>query len=150
MEGTLKSEDNPDSLRRALVCEDDPIIRQMVATILQREKFIVDTAQDGEEGIRKIEAHRYQLLVIDLMMPKVSGYDVVKYLKDHLPPSLKRIVITTASTSALTNPFPEEICKVLAKPFEMDEFITYARDCSEDTDIRHRKKNALGGGAVDD
>lgn len=118
-------------------------------TILQREKFIVDTAQDGEEAIRKIEAHRYQLLVIDLMMPKVSGYDVVKYLKVHIPPSLKRIVITTASTSTLTNPFPEEICKVLAKPFEMDEFITYARDCSEDTDIRHRKKRAIESGTVD-
>lgn len=121
----------------------------MVATILQREKFIVDTAQDGEEAIRKIETHRYQLLVIDLMMPKVSRYDVVKYLKEDIPPSLKRIVITTTSTSALTNPFPEETCKVLAKPFEMDEFITYARDCSEDTDIRHRKKRAIESGTVD-
>ena len=135
----LTIQDSTASRRRALVCEDDQIIRQMVATILEREKFVVDMAQDGEEAIRKIEANRYQLLVIDLMMPKVSGYDVVKYLKENLPPSLKRIVITTASTSALTNPFPEEICKVLAKPFEINEFITYARDCSEDTAVRHKK-----------
>lgn len=136
-------QDSTASRRRALVCEDDQIIRQMVATILEREKFVVDMAQDGEEAIRKIEANRYQLLVIDLMMPKVSGYDVVKYLKENLPPSLKRIVITTASTSALTNPFPEEICKVLAKPFEMNEFITYARDCSEDTAVRHKKMKQI-------
>jgi len=115
------------------VCEDDKAIRQMIAAILEREKFIVDTAKDGDEAIRKIEAHRYQLLVIDLMMPKVSGYDVIQYLKKNIPPSLKRILITTAQTSALTNPFPEEICKILAKPFEMDEFITWARECSEDT-----------------
>jgi len=136
----LTVQDSTASRRRALVCEDDQIIRQMIATILEREKFVVDLAPDGEEAIRKLEAHRYQLLVIDLMMPKVSGYDVIKYLKENIPPSLKRIVITTASSSALTNPFPEEVCKVLAKPFEMDEFITFARDCSEDTAARHKKK----------
>ena len=133
-------QDSTASRRRALVCEDDQIIRQMIATILEREKFVVDMAPDGEEAIRKLEAHRYQLLVIDLMMPKVSGYDVIKYLKENIPPSLKRIVITTASSSALTNPFPEEVCKVLAKPFEMDEFIAFARDCSEDTAARHKRR----------
>lgn len=135
----------PEQLRRALVCEDDQTIRQMIATILQREKFVVDTARDGEEAIRKIVAERYHLLVIDLMMPKLSGYAVIQYLKENIPPSLKRIVITTAQTSALTNPFPEEICKVLAKPFEMDEFITWARECSEDTNTRHRKKKPVVG-----
>lgn len=112
----------------------------MIATILEREKFVVDMAPDGEEAIRKLETHHYQLLVIDLMMPKVSGYDVIKYLKENIPPSLKRIVITTASSNALANPFPEKVCKVLAKPFEMDEFITFARDCSEDTAVRHKKR----------
>lgn len=140
----MTNQDTSHSLRRALVCEDDSTIRQMVATILEREKFIVDMARDGEEAIQKIRAHQYQLLVIDLMMPKVSGYDVIEFLKENVPPSLKRILITTASTKALTNPFPEEICKILAKPFEMEEFITYARACSEDTAVRHRKKMVDG------
>lgn len=136
----MTSQDTTDSRRRALVCDDDQTIRHMIAMMLEREKFIVDTAQDGEEAIQKIVAHRYQLLVIDLMMPKVSGYDVVKYLKENIPPSLKRIVITTAAINSLTNPFPEDICKVLAKPFEMDELIAHARDCAEDTDVSQRKK----------
>lgn len=121
------------AVRRALVCEDDEMIRPMVARMLEREKFVVDTAADGEEAIEKIKAQRYQLIVIDLMMPKVGGYEVVQYLKENLPPSLKRIVVTTADSNALKSQFPEEICKVLSKPFEMSEFLTLARECSEDT-----------------
>lgn len=122
--------------RRALICEDDPAIRPMMAKILQLEGFLVDTAADGMEAIEKIDAGRYQLIVVDLIMPKMNGYEVVKYLKDHLPPSLKRIVVTTADTEALRTQFPEDICKVLAKPFEMTDFITYAKECSEDTSTR--------------
>ena len=125
--------------KRALVCEDDAAIRELVTTLLRREKFSVDTAVDGLDAIEKISQNRYQLLVIDLMMPKVSGYAVVEYLKKNIPPSLKRIVVTTAATDAIKNPFPEEICKLLAKPFEIDEFITYARQCSEDTMTRRRR-----------
>ena len=72
--------------------------------MLVREKFEVDEAEDGEEAIRKIQAHRYQLIVIDLMMPRVDGYTVVQYLKENLPPSLKRIVVTTADTAATGSP----------------------------------------------
>ncbi len=126
--------------RWALVCEDDATIRRMITTMLERENFVVDAAEDGEAAIRMIEQRRYQLLVIDLMMPKVSGYAVIDYLKENLPPSLKRIVVTTAATSALTNPFPAEICKVLAKPFDMNEFITFARTCSEDTLTRAKRR----------
>lgn len=130
-----------DDTRRALVCEDDFTIRRMITTMLEREGFVVDAAEDGEAAIRMIDQQRYQLLVIDLMMPRVSGYAVVDYLKQNIPPSLKRIVVTTAATSALQNPFPEEICKLLAKPFDMDEFITFARTCSEDT-LTRRKRTA--------
>ncbi len=126
-------------IRRALVCEDDATIRRMITTMLEREDFVVDAAEDGEAAIRMIDQERYQLLVIDLMMPRVSGYQVVEYLKQNIPPSLKRIVVTTAATSAMQSPFPEEICKVLAKPFDMDEFITFARTCSEDTLTRTKR-----------
>lgn len=125
--------------RRALVCEDDAAIRRMISAMLVREEFEIDEAGDGEEAIRLIQARRYQLIVIDLMMPKVSGYAVVQYLKENLPPSLKRIVVTTADREAITNPFPEEVCSVLSKPFDMDEFITLARNCSEDTLTRARR-----------
>lgn len=111
----------------------------MVAKMLEKEKFLVDTAADGAEAIEKIKNHRYQLIVIDLLMPKVGGYEVVQYLKKNLPPSLKRIVVTTGDSNALKNEFPEEICKVLAKPFEMKEFLTYARECSEDTLTRAKR-----------
>lgn len=111
----------------------------MLSAMLVREKFEVDEAADGEEAIRMIQDRRYQLIVIDLMMPKVDGYTVVQYLKENLPPSLKRIVVTTADTAATGNPFPEEVCSVLAKPFDMDEFISLARSCSEDTLTRARR-----------
>lgn len=116
-------------VRRALVCEDDPSIRSLVRTILRREGFEVDVAEDGREGLEKLDKGCYDVLVLDLMMPHVDGYEVVRRLSSK-PEQLKKVVIMTAVTDALRSEFPESVCTLIPKPFDIDRFTSVVRECA--------------------
>lgn len=117
-------------IRRALVCEDDKAIRSLVQVVLRREGFEVDLATDGEEGIEWIDSHCYELIVLDLSMPGVDGYGVVQHLKEQQPAHLRRIIVMTAASEAIRSDFPERICTLLPKPFDIDTLTRSVRDCA--------------------
>jgi two-component system, OmpR family, response regulator ResD len=118
--------------KRALICEDDAAIRMLVRTVVQREGFDVDMAENGREGMQKLQDGCYHLLVLDLMMPEVDGYAVVQYLKEKRNAALKRVIVMTAATEALRKDFPEPICTLLPKPFNIDALTAAVRNCARD------------------
>ncbi len=65
-----------------LVVDDEPQVRTIVATYLEREGFLVRTAEDGEEALAAIKARRPDALVLDLMLPKLNGLSVLQRLRD--------------------------------------------------------------------
>src|SRR5687768_11194659 len=77
---------------RVLVADDDHAIRQLVCTIIKREGLDVDCAADGAEAIEFLKQHEYAVVLVDLMMPRVDGFGVAAYLKQH-PPTFKPVVL---------------------------------------------------------
>lgn len=67
---------------KLLVIDDDPDIRDVLSVFLQAEGFEVITAVDGLEGLEMIKAETPDLIVLDLMMPQVDGFDVCNTLRD--------------------------------------------------------------------
>lgn len=65
-----------------LIVDDEPQVRDIVATYLERDGFLVRTAQDGEEALAAIRARRPDALVLDLMLPKINGLAVLQTLRD--------------------------------------------------------------------
>jgi DNA-binding response OmpR family regulator len=65
-----------------LLAEDDRFLRKAAETMLKRHGFTVTTAGDGEEALRLARAAPPGLLLLDLIMPKLQGFDVLKALKD--------------------------------------------------------------------
>jgi two-component system copper resistance phosphate regulon response regulator CusR len=61
---------------RALVVEDDPVIADQVANLLSKQRFEVDLAYDGDEGLDKVLIHRYAVVVLDVMLPGLDGWSV--------------------------------------------------------------------------
>lgn len=119
------------SLRmHALIAEDDPSIRALVQTVVKREGFDVDLASDGEAAIERLENRCYDLVLLDLMMPGMDGYAVVRQVKERWPARLPRIIIMTALTEAIKNDFPEAVCGVLSKPFDIDKLSALVHDCA--------------------
>ncbi len=68
------------SLKRILYMEDDPGLSRLLQKSLQRRGFSVDTAADGEEGLRMLAAESYDLLLVDYNMPFLGGIDVIRAL----------------------------------------------------------------------
>ena len=105
---------------RVLVVDDEPAIRALIAKIVQRAGFAVDVARDGAEAIEKLRGGGYSVLVVDLMMPVMDGYDVVCHIRAAGIHNLAIIVITAGDTAAIRRLDPSMVHSVLRKPFDID------------------------------
>jgi CheY-like chemotaxis protein len=85
---------------RVLVVDDEPAIRALVAKIVERAGLQVDTAADGVEAIEKMAAHSYEVVVLDLMMPRVDGFGVVEHVRQNMDEKPALIVATAGDLSA--------------------------------------------------
>ncbi|WXG42092.1 MAG: response regulator [Candidatus Freyarchaeum deiterrae] len=77
---------------RILVIDDDESIRMVLKTILEDEGYIVETAEDGNEAIRKTKANFYNLALIDIRLPDMEGTKLLTAMKETFPPMVKIIV----------------------------------------------------------
>ena len=69
------------TIHRILLAEDDRFLRKAAETMLKRSGFTVIAAPDGEEALRLAREHIPDLMLLDLIMPKMQGFDVLKELK---------------------------------------------------------------------
>jgi CheY-like chemotaxis protein len=105
---------------RVLVVDDEAAIRALVAKIIERAGYTVDTARDGREAIDKLQVSEYDVLVIDLMMPNVDGYGVVDFLRERGGPQPAVILVTAADSAAVRRLDGALVHSVLRKPFDID------------------------------
>jgi CheY-like chemotaxis protein len=83
-----------------LVVDDDLHVAEMLRQILPESGFELDSAQDGEAGLQAIRAHRPDVILLDLMMPKLDGFGLIEQLR--LDPELRTIPIIVISAKELT------------------------------------------------
>jgi CheY-like chemotaxis protein len=115
---------------RVLVADDDPSIRQLVCTIVKREGFAVDCAADGVEAIEYLEKHPYSVILLDLMMPRLDGFGVIKWLKEHEPEDKPVVLVITAyADQKFKDVDPDIVAGVLRKPFEVADLGKLVRLC---------------------
>ena len=72
-------------VNKILVVDDDPVIIKLLQNILSAQDFQVITARDGSEAMTQGKEHKPDLIVLDIMMPKINGYDVCYNLKFDSP-----------------------------------------------------------------
>jgi two-component system response regulator (stage 0 sporulation protein F) len=119
--------------RRALVVDDDPGIRVLVSRILSRHGFTVDTARDGAEAIELVLQHDYRVITLDLMMPRIDGFAVVKYLTEHRPETLQNVIVVTAFGNGALEKVCPPVVRFIEKPFDLNALVAEAAACSEET-----------------
>ena len=85
--------------KKILVIDDDPKMLVLEKTILVQGGFAVETASDGVEGLEKLQAGRYDGIVLDVMMPRMDGYETAKQIKKLEEHKTIPIVMVTASIS---------------------------------------------------
>ena len=111
---------------RILVIEDDPGLRHTLCATLEDEGFAVDGAADGEEGVYKAQESTYDALVLDVMMPKLDGWQVLEALR---PKSKVPVLMLTARDTV-----PDRVKGLnsgaddyLTKPFDSTELVARLR-----------------------
>lgn len=115
---------------RILVADDDQSIRQLVCTIVKREKFDVDCVADGFEAIEKLKEHEYAVILLDLMMPRVDGFGVIEYLKANTPLHKPIVLVVSAyADQKFKQVDATVVAGVLRKPFEVAELGSLIRLC---------------------
>ena len=112
---------------RALVVDDDVSIRLMLDKVLRRENFEVDVARDGIEALEKIKSGHYDVIFLDLMMPRVDGIGVLRYLKSNLPDTLRSVIIMTAFNNVGGSDV-DEAAMTIPKPFDIHSLVEHARE----------------------
>jgi len=106
---------------RALVVEDDPAIRRLVEKLLTRLRVEIDTASDGRTAIEKLRAEHYSVLVLDLMVPELNGFEIIDVIKRE-DLRVPVAVVSAVSQQALTRLDLDIVKLVISKPFDVDEF----------------------------
>lgn len=113
--------------KRLLIVDDDKQIRELLAFDIAQSGYIVDTAQDGQEGLNKALENNYDLILLDVMMPKMNGYDVCKNIRIAKP--LVPVLLLTAKGTIedKTQGFDCGADDYLIKPFEIQEVLLRIR-----------------------
>ncbi|HYH09933.1 MAG TPA: response regulator [Thermoanaerobaculia bacterium] len=117
--------------KRALVVDDDDPIRVMLAKVVERQNLEVDTARDGVEAIERIDDDGYSVIVLDMMMPRVDGFGVLRHMQEHHPEKLKCTIIASAvPESEILKKFDVPVYRIHAKPFDMARLIEDIQMCT--------------------
>jgi CheY-like chemotaxis protein len=110
-------------MTRVLVADDDPWILRMVATVLGQRGYVVDLARDGEEAFGKALQAPPDLLITDVMMPKMDGWTLVKSLRARPELAFLPVIFLTgmASDDDRIQGFRLGADDYMAKPFRFEE-----------------------------
>lgn len=91
--------ENAENAPRVLVVEDHPLIAELVETRLQIEGFRATKCLGGREALARIESERFDLVILDIMMPDIDGYEVLAHIRSNPATQTLPVIFLTARTS---------------------------------------------------
>lgn len=102
----------------------------MVERVLRREQYHVECARDGFEAIEKLSQNDYGTIVLDLMMPRVDGLGVIRFIEEKKPQPPKNVIVMTANLAGAAEAAnAKPIFGVIPKPFDIRQLISHVREC---------------------
>lgn len=109
---------------RALVVDDDEPIRALLVNLVERLDFAVDSASDGAEAIARLDDDGYDVVLLDLMMPRVDGWAVLDHMNLVDPDSLRHTIVASAvPLGEIARRMTVPVFTVHPKPFDMSRLI---------------------------
>ena len=114
--------------KRILVIEDDDAIRALLFTVLRRRGFKVDTANNGANALERFNHCVYSLVLLDLMMPVMNGYEFLALLESK-DVSHRPLVIVLTAGGAPKNLNPDIVAGTVRKPFDIELLVDTVTAC---------------------
>jgi len=128
----MSRSDPPDRGRHVLVVDDDKAMRGLFSTLLTRKGFDVDTAADGRVAFDQLRRNTYSVILLDLMMPEVNGFELLERLERDSPTLLPRVIVMTGASARVVETLKtRRIWGLIRKPFDIDNLVSSALACSD-------------------
>ena len=118
---------------RILVVDDDPVILRLIEVNLDLEGFDVDTADRGEDALAKARASTPDLIILDLMMPEMSGWEIAEQLQKDAKTTGIPLVFLSARTQDEDRRRGEElgVAGYVTKPFDPSDLVATIRKLTD-------------------
>lgn len=127
--------DPPGRRWSALVVDDDAAIQGLFLALLANEGFAVDCAPTGRTAFEYLKRSSYSVILLDLMMPDVNGFELLALLERESPALLQRVIVMSGAAQRLVDTVDEQnVWGVIRKPFDIHELVRSARDCASGSD----------------
>jgi CheY-like chemotaxis protein len=124
--------DAPGRRWSALVVDDDPGIQGLFTTLLARNGFSVDCAPNGRQAFEYLRRGSYAVILLDLMMPEVNGFELIERIERTSPALLGRVIVMTGASQRILEDFhPSRIWGLIRKPFDIDDFLNSVVACAQ-------------------
>lgn len=109
--------------KKVLVVDDEAPMRRMLSKALDRAGMTVTTAEDGQQALAQLRRRRFDVLLLDVWMPRKNGLEVLTALRDH--PVRPRVVVMTGDNrpETLLSAVREQVFQCIAKPFTAQEVV---------------------------
>lgn len=119
--------------KRILAADDEPDVLLIIKTALQTEGFEVETATNGHEALEQALASPPDLFVLDVMMPGMSGFELVEKLKGHASTSMIPIIMLTglSERGKIKEALATGVNFYIVKPFEFEDLISKVNEAIE-------------------
>jgi CheY-like chemotaxis protein len=131
-----ESSTGTESLRHILVVDDDPMVCMAIEIYLQRNNFRVTIAEGGEAGLRALEHEQFDLMIIDIFMPHMRGFESIRIFHERAP-VVPLIAMSGYAFANLNSPAPDFLrmalelgaARCLRKPFTPHALLAAVNDC---------------------
>ena len=114
----------------ALIVEDDLVCLTMMIGLVEGEGFAVDVAVDGVQAIEWLSRRDYDVIILDIILPKVSGIDVMDFLRQTKPAALQKVIVVTGvDVKEIQRLSP--VFQAIGKPVLPSRLRSWVRKCVE-------------------
>lgn len=103
-----------------LVVDDEEDVCRTLRAILEKEGYLVDTAQSGQEALEKIAAKSFDVILADFMMPKMDGLELLRKIKEGYPTTAKVLFTAHGSINSAIDALRDGVDDYIPKPFDTD------------------------------
>jgi CheY-like chemotaxis protein len=126
-----------DSDHRVLVVDDDPGVRSLMKALL-RDRFRLEIAVDGEEAATRLRHDPFCAVLLDLMLPKLNGFEVLRFVAAERPELMRRMIVLTAVSDVTLRDFDSStVWRLIRKPFDIDQLLDTVAGCAAQDDANH-------------
>ncbi|MCC7051252.1 MAG: sigma-54-dependent Fis family transcriptional regulator [Bacteroidia bacterium] len=126
---------------KILIIDDERAIRNTLREILEYEKFTVDDASDGAEGIKLIEKNKYDLILSDIKMPKMDGLEVLERVLSITPETPVVIISGHGNIETAVEALKKGAYDYIAKPIDMNRLLVTTRNALDKKQLVSETKN---------